>query len=1187
MKHKFWKRAVAFALALTLVTGTSPVNVGSGGLKDIPMIVASAADTTVTIGADEIKTMTSNTPKTFDNVTFTGTYVYNGSYSVISLHYVDYEGKVLEDDKLKIEVPTGKIIKTITLTDRNTPTTIVTTSGTVSKSGQVYTISNVNSNSVTLSETTNYYQRTSNGASITDISVTYASAYSVTFNANGHGTAPSSQNVTPGEKATKPNDLDAGAEWLFKGWYSNSNCTGNAFDFENTAINSDTTLYAKWVQACKVEFNANGHGTAPAAQYIEPNAKADKPDDLDVGIEWVFGGWYENQACTGTAFDFNTAITANKTLYAKWTAAKKVQFDVNGFGDAPATQYIASGKKATEPVVDAYVDSADIGWTMIGWYSNADCTGDAFSFDTAITADTTLYAKWEKAPYKVSCSDEVASAFKLSQKRAKSGDVITLTLKDGYTFDADLTVTDVNVTKNGNTYSFTMPTNDVTVSIPENSITKQEFTITKGSNIASVTIGEEEVSKAPVGDKVTFKVDLPKNQFGDVDTSQILKKLTVSGGSGEVEFEKTAYDTYEMTMPAGNVTISAEFAAVEKYTVFYFGSNATDGKLVSEGVSYEGVLDEDVILGGKTIRSMIADATAQGTMKFKYKDEDGWSAWREIAVVTNPDTANLESQASRLPNGDKVLIIKGETNMVGVSFVADASVSNSTLNYFTVSNGVVQTPGQNNEPSRDGYAFKGWENRKTGTIYQTGSSVTAPTFESGGDNVLVLNAIWERENCTVSFDSDGGSSVEAVSVAYGRTVAEPDDPAKAGYSFAGWVVAKSTGSFAKGEAFDFDTPITENIKLKAEWAHVHSYNCYPLDAAIFKGKFEDQYDKYLDSAHIKLCDEWDDYEIEAHHFDEDGKCKDCGYQLPDSAFVTVNNLFDGTKKRVRKGASCTVTAPEKKNGQVFDCWGYVVGDSMEFNTLSKERSVTFTVPKDEGLETVTVYPFYRTVLTEPAVSLIARPAVVQGTDVKAIQFYADYQLPDGWKATDFVIKTGDNDQLFYFKPDSINLWSGFKDSFLNMIGKKKIGGYYCFEEVDDSLAGQITSFFKATFSKIPVYYPREDNIMTSNKWDGKTLADKMYAGKGITVLDMELPERKLDSPGKSGYIYQNIVPSNQGYGLPKDNDRIFYAMGYLTCVDASGNKHTYILDAISATANDVASDADGKGPVISYSKHTK
>ncbi len=73
--------------------------------------------------------------------------------------------------------------------------------------------------------------------------IDYTYDVKVTFDANGHGTAPTAQTVLKGSKATQPAAPSA-TGYTFGGWYKESNCA-NAFDF-NTAINEDITLYAKW-----------------------------------------------------------------------------------------------------------------------------------------------------------------------------------------------------------------------------------------------------------------------------------------------------------------------------------------------------------------------------------------------------------------------------------------------------------------------------------------------------------------------------------------------------------------------------------------------------------------------------------------------------------------------------------------------------------------------------------------------------------------------------------------------------------------------------------------------------------------------------------------------------------------------------------------------------------------------------
>ena len=68
--------------------------------------------------------------------------------------------------------------------------------------------------------------------------------YNVTYNANGHGTAPEAVTADYGSKLTKPANLTASG-YTFGGWYTDEDCN-TAWDFDNDTVTADTTLYAKW-----------------------------------------------------------------------------------------------------------------------------------------------------------------------------------------------------------------------------------------------------------------------------------------------------------------------------------------------------------------------------------------------------------------------------------------------------------------------------------------------------------------------------------------------------------------------------------------------------------------------------------------------------------------------------------------------------------------------------------------------------------------------------------------------------------------------------------------------------------------------------------------------------------------------------------------------------------------------------
>ena len=69
-------------------------------------------------------------------------------------------------------------------------------------------------------------------------------AYTVTFDVQGHGTAPARGIVKAGDTISPPAD-PAAQGYVFDGWYQDTSCR-KAWDFETDIIQKDTTLYAKW-----------------------------------------------------------------------------------------------------------------------------------------------------------------------------------------------------------------------------------------------------------------------------------------------------------------------------------------------------------------------------------------------------------------------------------------------------------------------------------------------------------------------------------------------------------------------------------------------------------------------------------------------------------------------------------------------------------------------------------------------------------------------------------------------------------------------------------------------------------------------------------------------------------------------------------------------------------------------------
>ncbi len=103
----------------------------------------------------------------------------------------------------------------------------------------------------------------------------------------------------------------------------------------------------------------------------------------------LFDGWYLDEKLTNK-YDYNTIVDSSFTLYAKWEANKHtITFKCNG-GSSIASINVLHDEKLSG-------DFATVrkGYKLVGWYIDKELTTE-YDFNTPVTEDFTLYAKWEK-----------------------------------------------------------------------------------------------------------------------------------------------------------------------------------------------------------------------------------------------------------------------------------------------------------------------------------------------------------------------------------------------------------------------------------------------------------------------------------------------------------------------------------------------------------------------------------------------------------------------------------------------------------------------------------------------------------------------------------------------------------------------------------------------------------------------
>lgn len=128
--------------------------------------------------------------------------------------------------------------------------------------------------------------------------------------------------------------------YSFAGWYTDVRCT-TAYDF-NLPVNTDITLYAKWLAKYTVSFDTDGGSTVESQTVVTGN-KATKPAVNPTKKGYNFVGWYTDNTYT-TEFDFeNTIITDNTTIYAKFEDTSIIRLNGYTFNKISTLEGLTTG----------------------------------------------------------------------------------------------------------------------------------------------------------------------------------------------------------------------------------------------------------------------------------------------------------------------------------------------------------------------------------------------------------------------------------------------------------------------------------------------------------------------------------------------------------------------------------------------------------------------------------------------------------------------------------------------------------------------------------------------------------------------------------------------------------------------------------------------------------------------------
>jgi len=139
---------------------------------------------------------------------------------------------------------------------------------------------------------------------------------------------------------------------------------------------------------------------------------------------------------------------------------------------------------------------------------------------------------------------------------------------------------------------------------------------------------------------------------------------------------------------------------------------------------------------------------------------------------------------STVPSADTTYTAQWAANTYTVNYNGNGSTSGSTANSshtYDVSSNLT-----GNGFSKIGSSFLGWSASSSATLPTYTNSQSVLNLTSTPNAVVTFYAVWAINQYSVTFNSNGGSSVTTITQTYNTSANKPSDPIKTGYTFNGW-----------------------------------------------------------------------------------------------------------------------------------------------------------------------------------------------------------------------------------------------------------------------------------------------------------------------------------------------------------------------------------------------------------------
>ena len=290
--------------------------------------------------------------------------------------------------------------------------------------------------------------------------------------------------------------------------------------------------------------------------------------------------------------------------------------------------------------------------------------------------------------------------------------------------------------------------------------------------------------------------------FKGKDIYDALAMLCDTARDNEVAFKDLEITSdYELKLPEEEILnkINENSNYEYNFSVFVdFKEHINDKEVVED---YETTVEKYAVIFDTDGGSNVSSIKIEGNNIINKPNDPTKSGYRFIEWQLDGKTFDFNTKITK----DITLKAVWE-KIITYTVTFDTNGGSNIKSIVVEKNNTINKP---SNPIKEGYDFVEWQ--LNGKKFSFNTKITKD---------ITLKAVWKKfdptvKKYTVTFNVDGGSSIENEIIEENNVINKPNNPTKEGYKFIEWQL--------DGKPFDFNTKITKDITLKANWKKIIFY----------------------------------------------------------------------------------------------------------------------------------------------------------------------------------------------------------------------------------------------------------------------------------------------------------------------------------------------------------------------------